>query len=184
MPQKLIGIYSPAPQSGKTFAATVLAHCGYQPVSFAEPLKRMISEFLMSFGYEKDQAVKLSWIDKAVVIPEINASCRYLLQTLGTEWGRNFVCDDVWIRAWKARASKFDKVIVDDIRFPNEAEAVKQMGGELWKIVRPSAGHDWSHISEGALDSWDGFDRIIENDGTLEEFRAKIDLALEDATRG
>ena len=181
MSQKLIGIYSPAPQSGKTLTATVLAHRGYQPVSFAEPLKRMMVEFLMSFGYEKDEAVKLSWVDKAVVIPDLNVSCRYLLQTLGTDWGRNLVCDDVWIRAWKARASIFNKVIVDDVRFPNEADAVKDLGGELWKIVRPSAGHDWSHISEGALDDCDKFDRIIENTGTLEEFRAKIDLAIADA---
>jgi hypothetical protein len=181
MPKKLIGIYSPAPQSGKTLAATVLVHKGYQPVSFAEPLKRMITEFLVSFGYEKEQAIKLAWVDKAVVIKELNASCRYLLQTLGTQWGRDYVCDDVWIRAWKARASKFDAVIADDVRFPNEAEAIKEMGGEMWKIVRPSAGHDWSHVSEGALDEWNGFDRIIENDGTLEEFRAKIDLALANA---
>jgi hypothetical protein len=180
MPKKLIGIYSPAPRSGKTLAATVLVHSGYQPVSFAEPLKRMMVEFLMSFGYEKEQAVRLAWFDKAVVIRELNASCRYLLQTLGTQWGRELVGDDVWIRAWKARASKFDYVIADDVRFPNEAAAIKEMGGEMWKIVRPSAGHDWSHVSEGALDDWDGFDRILENDGTIEEFRAKIDLAIAD----
>lgn len=181
MSKRLIGIYSPAPQSGKTLTATVLAHQGYQPVSFAEPLKRMITEFLISFGYEKDQAIKLAWVDKAVVIQELNASCRYLLQTLGTQWGRNYVCEDVWIRAWKARATKFDYVIADDVRFPNEAAAVKEMGGEMWKIVRPSAGHDWSHVSEGALDEWDGFDKIIENSGTVEEFRAKIDLAIANA---
>jgi hypothetical protein len=180
MPKKVIGIYSPAPQSGKTFVATVLVHSGYQPVSFAEPLKRMMVEFLMSFGYDKDQAVRLSWFDKAVVIQELNASCRYLLQTLGTQWGRELVGDDVWIRAWKARASKFDCVIADDVRFINEAEAIKEMGGEMWKVVRPSAGHDWSHVSEGALDSWDGFDRILENNGTIKEFRAKIDLAIAD----
>jgi len=183
MPKRLIGIYSPAPQSGKTLAATVLTHKGFQPVSFAEPLKRMITEFLMSLGYEKDQALKLAWFNKAAVIQEINASPRYLLQTLGTEWGRNLICEDVWIRAWKARAEKYDQVIVDDVRFENEAEAVKAMGGEMWQIYRPSATYSGLHSSEGSLDKWHGFDRIIENDGTIEEFRAKIDLAIDDARR-
>lgn len=137
----------------------------------------------MSFGYEKEQALKLAWVDKAAVIPELNASSRYLLQTLGTEWGRNWVCEDVWIRAWKARAEKHDRVIVDDVRFENEAQAVKAMGGEMWQIVRPSASYNGSHASEGGLDKWHGFDRIIENSGTIEEFRAKIDLAVDDARR-
>ena len=136
MSTRLIGIYSPAPQSGKTFAATVLAHRGYQPVSFAEPLKRMITEFLISFGYEKDQAIKLAWFDKTVVIQEFNASSRYLLQTLGTQWGRDCVCEDIWIRAWKARVAKFDRVIVDDVRFPNEIEWIQSQDGVVIEVQR------------------------------------------------
>jgi hypothetical protein len=178
MAKRLIGIYSPAPQSGKTFAATVLAHRGFQPVSFAEPLKRMIVEFLISLGYEKDQALKLAWVDKESNLPQLDTTARRLLQTLGTEWGRNNVCEDVWVRVWKARAQKHDLVVVDDVRFENEAAAVKESGGELWKIVRPSATHNSSHVSEGGLDSWDGFDVVIENNGTIEDFRAKIDLAI------
>jgi hypothetical protein len=181
MSKFVVGLYSPAPQSGKTLAANVLAHSGFQPISFAEPLKKMIAEFLVSIGYEKDDAVRLAWVDKAIVLPEINASCRYLLQTIGTQWGRNYVCEDIWIKSWKIRASKFHMVVTDDVRFENEAQAIKEVGGQVWKIVRPSATHDWSHVSEGGLDNWDGFDCIIENTGSIEELRDKIDLAIKNA---
>jgi hypothetical protein len=173
--ERLIGLYSPTPRSGKTFAATVLVHKGYQPLSFAEPIKRMAIEFFMSLGYSKEKALSLAWVDKAKVIPEINASSRFVQQTIGTEWGRDYMGDDIWIRCFRKKAKEFSRIVVDDVRFENEAKAIKEMGGEMWFIKRPFISHDFNHASEGALDSWDGFDHFINNSGTLEEFRAKID---------
>lgn len=175
----IVGIYSPAPRSGKTFAATVLAHRGFQPVSFAEPLKRMATSFLVSLGYRDDETVRLVWVDKSFVVPEVGCSVRRILQTLGTEWARQSIGDDVWVRCWQAQASRHDNVVTDDVRFLNEAKAVKAMGGQMWKVVRQNAVHDGSHSSEGGLDDWDGFDVVIHNDGSLEEFRRKIDAAIE-----
>lgn len=173
--ERLIGLYSPAPRSGKTFAATILAHKGYQPISFAEPIKRMAVEFFMSLGYSKEKSLSLAWVDKGRVLPEINASPRYVLQTIGTEWGRHYIADDIWVRCLCARAQEFSHVIVDDVRFENEANAIVAMGGEMWMIKRPSAVNDFNHASEGALDNWEGFKHVIDNDGTLEQFRIKID---------
>lgn len=173
--ERLIGLYSPAPRSGKTFTATVLAHKGYQPLSFAEPIKRMAVEFFMGLGYSKEEALSLAWVDKAKILPEINASSRFVLQTIGTEWGRNYIAEDIWVRCLCARAQEFLHVVVDDVRFENEAKAIKDMGGEIWFIKRPFMSHDFNHTSEGALDNWDGFDHFIDNNGTLEEFRLKID---------
>jgi hypothetical protein len=177
-PQQVIGIYSPAPQSGKTFTATVLVHSGFQPVSFAEPLKRMAVTFLEGFGYREDEALKLVWVDKHKYIPEIGCTARWLLQTIGTEFGRQAIAEDIWIRCWEARVRRYDTVVTDDVRFTNEAEAVKAIGGQMWKIIRPSAQRNTDHPSEGALDDWDGFDVVIQNDGSLEQFRRKIDAAL------
>jgi hypothetical protein len=174
----IVGLYSPAPQSGKTFTATVLAHQGFLPVSFAEPLKHMAVSFLVSLGYREDESMKLVWVDKSFVVPEVGCSVRRILQTLGTEWGREQILDEVWVRCWQAQASRHDNVVTDDVRFLNEARAVKAMGGQMWKIVRPSAVHDGMHASEGGLDGWDGFDVVIHNDGSLEEFRRKIDAAI------
>lgn len=173
--ERLIGLYSPAPRSGKTFAATVLTHKGYQPLSFAEPIKRMAVEFFMSLGYSKEKSLSLAWVDKSKVLPEINASPRFVLQTIGTEWGRSYIADDIWIRCLSARVKEFSRIVVDDVRFENEAKAIKDMGGEMWFIKRPFVTNNFDHASEGGLDNWDGFDHFIDNNGTLEEFRVKID---------
>ena len=68
---QLIGLYSPAPQSGKTFTASVLEQSGYKAMSFAEPIKKMATEFIMSFGYPKEEAVRFVWASKEEMIPAI-----------------------------------------------------------------------------------------------------------------
>jgi hypothetical protein len=173
----IIGLYSPAPQSGKTAVANMLAQEGFRALSFASPLKRMACEFLVNLGYGETESTKLVWVDKSFVVPEVGCSVRRILQTLGTEWGREQITDDVWVRCWEAQASRHDRVIADDVRFLNEAQAVKAKGGQMWKVVRPSSTHDGRHISEGGLDDWDRFDAVIQNDGSLSDLRAKV-LAL------
>jgi hypothetical protein len=72
-------------------------------------------------------------------------------------------------------------VVADDVRFPNEALAIKEMGGEVWKIVRPGTENNESHSSEGQLDHWDGFSRIIVNDGSIDDLYHKLNLIMGDA---
>lgn len=170
---RLIAIYSPAPQSGKTSVSMALTSKGFTRLSFAAPLKRMCIEFLQSLGYSKNEAIRYVFAEKHEYIPEVKKTVRYLLQTLGTEWGRNCVDQDVWLTAFRKTAELYDSVVVDDMRFPNEAELVKKMGGELWKIVRPGLVNEFRHPSEGGLDDYK-FDQVIRNDDTLENLRKKV----------
>jgi hypothetical protein len=82
--------------------------------------------------------------------------------------------ESFWVRVWEARARRHIKVVADDCRFPNEVEAVKNMGGQVWKIVRPSVINKETHVSEGQLDNWDGFDQVIVNDGSLNDLTDKV----------
>ena len=177
---KIIGLYSHAAQSGKSLAANVLASYGYISMSFAEPIKRMGVEFLMSFGYDKDKAVRFVWADKEKIIPEINCTPRHMLQTLGTDWGRKCIDENIWLTSMQTRIVKNLRgdscgVVIDDVRFENEARMIKRMGGEMWKIIRPSVTNTSTHVSEGQLDSWDGFDHVVENAGTIQQFRDQLD---------
>ncbi len=179
---QLIGLYSPAPQSGKTFTASVLEQSGYKTMSFAEPIKKMAAEFIMSFGYPKEQAVRFVWASKEETIPAIKTTARHILQTLGTEWGRNCIGSEIWLNCMMSRVASHlkngdSKIVIDDVRFQNEAELIKRMSGEMWMIVRPSVQKSTTHESEGALDKWGAFDQAIINDGTIADFRAKIDKA-------
>ena len=107
-------------------------------------------------------------------------SIRYMLQTLGTEWGRNLIHPDIWILEAERRlkqmsnANDTDGVIITDCRFPNEADKIHEMGGKVIRIVRPnnpltatvnSVGVGAAHLSEQGLSS-DKIDYTIINDNS------------------
>ena len=63
--------------------------------------------------------------------------------------------------------------IISDVRFPNEAKAVKDKNGILIRLNR-NIGLESMHESETALDNYDDWDYIIENNGTIDELIIKV----------
>lgn len=70
---------------------------------------------------------------------------RFILQTLGTDFGRR-LHPDVWVRL--AFDHKYPKMVISDARFDNEFLATVKNGGELWSIERPGLVHTDMHASE------------------------------------
>lgn len=70
-----------------------------------------------------------------------------------------------------------DLVVVTDVRYPNEAERVQQLGGKVWEVVRPGLTSD-GHSSEIPLPR-ELVDTVIQNDGSLAELSATVKEALE-----
>lgn len=180
----IIGLYSPLPRSGKTTVADVLDRYGHERVPFAGTLKRMARQLLYSFGHNPDEVAALELGDKSGEVRGLpGVTLRRIYQTLGTEWGRQTIDKDIWLKAWKIQAEDATKrgrdVVADDVRFPNEAELIRSMGGQVWKIVRPDVKVDAAalHTSEQALEHFI-FDRTIVNDGDLTTLRAKVAQAL------
>jgi hypothetical protein len=111
---------------------------------------------------------------------------RHMMQTLGTEWGRNCIGPQFWSRLWSLRVLKLlnagASVVCDDMRFPEELTVVQDLGGQTWRVTRP--GHDLVpgvelHPSDGALEGipiW--WDHLIRNDGTPDMLLAYIDACL------
>lgn len=91
---------------------------------------------------------------------------RQAMQWLGTEWGRFHFGDDFWINIWRAQVREAlfgGRVVVDDVRFANEADAVRALGGIVVRIDCPWAGSSSGsgHASEaGQLHH----DAVIRND--------------------
>lgn len=162
---RLIGLYSPAPGCGKTTAANLLIE--HERVSFAAPLKRAVWNLLNDLGPSGFRYVHR---DKDVIIPEIGVSARHMMQTLGTEWGRACIHPDFWVMIARAETQRIiangGSVVIDDVRFPNEAAMIHDLGGELWEIDRPGITYDGGHSSEGGLE-YITPDRVIINDGTI-----------------
>ena len=115
--QKIIGIYSPAPQSGKSTVAEFLEQKGYVIVPFAETLKEMLVPMLEALGYDKFGANYLTHEAKEVIVGDAGVSVRHMLQTLGTEWGRSCIHPEIWLRCWRKKMAKYDAVVADDVRF-------------------------------------------------------------------
>ena len=61
------------------------------------------------------------------------------MQTLGTEWGRA-LSPNLWIETWAASLAGLDRVVADDVRFENEAAAVRALGGVVLRVERAGAG--------------------------------------------
>ena len=101
---------------------------------------------------------------------------RNAMQTLGTEWGRDLVYQDIWVDSFMRRAMQFEDVVCSDVRFPNEVDIIRNAGGLVYRIERPVAegGNAFSdHPSEKLIDTLD-VDDVIKNNAGLNELRAKI----------
>lgn len=111
---------------------------------------------------------------KTILLPWLNNwSVRDLLQKFGTGI-RQTVDEDFWVKSlFKDYNPDFENWIITDVRFKSEAKAIKDKGGILIRVNKPSAGAG-SHISEIDLDDYDGFDLIIENTGSLEDLYNKV----------
>jgi hypothetical protein len=175
----LIGLYSSAAQSGKSSVARYLEHgYGYRVNPFAYTLKTMAASFLVSLGYTADETYAMLTTAKHTHLPALGVDVRHVLQTLGTEWGRDCVHPEVWLKCWEARLVEGERTVVDDVRFLNEAEMVRKRGGVLVRVVRPGFEANTEHRSEGSLDTYEGFDHVIVNDGDLEQLRHTVEEVL------
>jgi hypothetical protein len=169
-------------RSGKDAAAAALVADGWERRAFADPLKEMlyILNPLLPSGYRVQQLVNAFGWDNAKVEPEV----RSLIQRLRTEAGRGVLGEDVWVRATMFAYPRDRDVVLSDVCFENEAEAIRAAGGRVIRIVRPGVEAVNGHVSERALvDSGFDFDHVLVNDGTLEQLHSAIrEVAGRDAS--
>lgn len=101
---------------------------------------------------------------------------RKILQLLGTEAGRQIIHPNIWVNALFANYKPEENWIVTDVRFPNEADIIKDKGGIMIRINRPGTESHCGgqHLSETSLDVYDKFDYVIENDGTVQDLIDKV----------
>lgn len=176
----LIGLYSSVPQSGKSTVANILVTQGYRVIPFAGTLKRMTHLMLADLGQtpaEVRHSMGAGKEQPCVLLPEITP--RQIMQRLGTDWGRRLIDPELWVRCWKGQTirSLGDGlcVVADDVRFPNEASAVRDLGGLVIRVLRPGGGstEHIEHASEGALDGW-AFDHTFVNDGSIDDLAVQV----------
>lgn len=70
------------------------------------------------------------------------------------------------------------KVVLTDVRFANEAALVREMGGDIWQVVRPGVAAGSTGHSSDVDGSQFAPDRVIVNDGTLEDLQKCVNQYL------
>jgi hypothetical protein len=144
-------------RSGKTWLANKLAEqCGFAPLSFATPLKEDLRQ--LGFTYHD------LYVDKAEPI-------RLLMQKYGQ--AMRYKDPDHWLNRGIAQVDKIRRlqpncvVVFDDVRFPNEADRIREMGGIVVRVVRQDrlemdhfGIEPHTDISETALDAYT-FDAVL-----------------------
>lgn len=162
--------------SGKTTAANYLVDMGYTRVKFATPLKDM----LRSIGLTEEHiegGLKEQPCDMLQ-----GKSPRHAMQTLGAEWGRDCIGDGFWVGLWRIKVDQIleagGRVVCDDCRYPNEATAIRRMGGDIYRLVGRAtnqAGEAGGHSSE-KIDFIP--DCVIENVADMTALHNRIDREL------
>ncbi len=170
-------------RSGKdTFADYIVEKYGYEKYSFAGPLKDACKIMFCLNDEQIDGNLK------EVIDPRFGISPRHMFQFMGTEVMRELfpkisekytVKESFWIHRFKIwyNDNKDKNIIVSDIRFQDEANAIKNLGGTLIKINNPRIQNIDNHKSEKDVDNLQ-YDYIINNDETIENYYNNIEKLM------
>lgn len=144
----LLGLAGPKRSGKSTVAAHLRERFGFVEDSFAAPLRQFVATILgLSLAeLEASKERPVEWLD--------GVTPRSMMQTVGTEWGRQTVHADIWIRSAMRRADgargRCADLVFSDVRFENEALAIQQAGGHVVRLVGRGEFGD-GHASEIAL---------------------------------
>jgi hypothetical protein len=135
--------------SGKTTAAKYLvANHGFTRLSFAAPLRDMlraigVSDYHLTEGKEEPCPALMG------------RTARHCLQTLGTQWGRGHVDENIWTHIAgeriKAALAEGKRIVIDDCRFDNEAELLLSMGAIIVDLHKAGEVRRSDHASEAGI---------------------------------
>ncbi|MEU7030079.1 hypothetical protein AB0A60_25780 [Streptomyces sp. NPDC046275] len=175
----LIGLAGAA-RSGKDTAAQALLDMGWSRRAFADKVREVLyaldpvliepeyKDGTTTLRYEVDT---YGWEDVKAMYPVV----RGYQQRLGTEGGRTALGEDVWVDALFRDFETWGPTIITDVRFPNEAEAIRARGGLVVAVERPGQTliREADHASENALAGY-LFDDVIRNDGTVAQLHDRV----------
>lgn len=177
---RIVGIHGRARSGKDTLAGFLVEHHGFHRIALADPIRQFVSSITgISVEDLMDSALK-----EAPLAEFGGRSPRQMMQTLGTEWGRDMIAPDLWLTVCRLGIERSKRagavgVVIPDVRFENEAEMVRALGGEVAHVIRDGAGAVNAHVSEVPLPDY-LVDYTVNNDSTV----ARLALHAEVLARG
>lgn len=180
----LVGLVAHKRAGKDTVAARLVDRHGFTRYAFADPLKAAalaldpIVEWIPGL-YDLPAPVRLSEMvgNDGWEAAKDRREVRRTLQQFGVGL-RDTLGESVWLDyAMRRIDADPGPVVVTDVRFPNEADAIEARGGVLVRITRPGTDGD-RHISETALDMRP-VDYVLHNGGNLDDLTRLADWLAE-----
>lgn len=176
---------------------------GFAKESFAKSVKDAVSTI---FGWDRN-ALEGDTIHSRKWREEPDAwwsekmgkdfSPRQALQLMGTEAGREIFHQDLWIFSLERRLNVHKKYVIADVRFLNEIDSIKKLGGYIVRVQRdipkwydsalryvngepfekPNAHYsEWAWMQSKYFPT---FDWIVHNDKDLVSLENNVDFMVE-----
>lgn len=170
----LIGLHGLS-RSGKDTVAGILVELyGYEQRVLAEPIRKILES-----------------MDLYVHTPNYTTQLSFLVDQYGWEWVKEFypetvdwmiglgqaardhIDEDIWLRPVLRNLKA--RTVISDVRQLNEAKAIREMGGKLWRVVRPGTEPRGMDSLLKAVE----FDVVIHNNGSLTDLENAVRFSYE-----
>lgn len=179
---RIIGLSGYAKSGKDTVGQYLVSSYLFRRVAFADNVRNGVyamNPFVpYGDGYSRLQRVvdDLGWDVAKEEVLEI----RRLLQTYGTEAGREIHGHNIWIDNLAHQVDSIiehNHVVITDVRFDNELDYIEDCGGVVIRVDRDGVGRRFNHKSEDVpLKA----DYVVDNNGTIDELYVKIDSIMEE----
>ena len=172
----IIGLSGYAGSGKDTVADYLVNDKGFVRVAFADAIKEALRRLnpILENGFTLNENVlKYGW-----EVTKAKSETRRLMQVFGTEVGRNMFGSAFWVDFVFFKTIRNypedTNFVIPDVRFPNEADIIRERGGKVWRIERENIAPINSHSSETALDDYD-FDLVLRNNHSLDTLYSMVD---------
>lgn len=175
----IIGVSGYARAGKDTVADYLVEKHGFTKLSFADPIREglyrlnpkimLMESVYVPLAYAVDQ---WGWD----LLKDISPDARPLMQRFGTEVAREMFGDNFWVDLAMRKAQEHEKVVIADVRYANEATAIKSHG-LLWRVDREGVGPANDHPSELAVETFVA-DAVLTNNGTMDDLYEQVAEAI------
>lgn len=174
----IIGLGFLARVGKDSMASYIVEKYGYKQEVFADPIKENVGRDICGLNDEQ-----LYGNLKEVLDNNWQLTPRQMFQLIGD--ALRSIHQDIFVVPVKRKLEEYIKnntsVVVSDCRHLNEVKLIKQYGGVLIRIDKEHPDKIVgisNHITETELQNYDGWDYVIENNGTIEELYEKVDKIM------
>ena len=180
----IVGITGRKRHGKDTCAMYLVEKYGFIQISFAQPLKEMCK---VLFNFTDEQ---LYGDQKEVIDQEWQITPRAAFQYIGTELFRSQmkhlipnIDDNFWVKCLESKINSLIKnnpdikIVISDVRFPNEIAMIKQQKGTIIRVNRTILDTIDNHESEKLISEL-SVNYDIQNNNSLDDLYSQLDTII------